>query len=79
MKEGLENGVEKYATDKVIQKAMDKAQKEVSCMFFDHKWPILLPSLLALLPKYLMYFDHKWPILFAISVSLATILVVFNF
>ena len=59
MKEGLENGVDKYATNKVIQKAMDKAQKEVSCMFFDHKWPILLPSLLALLPKYLMYFDHK--------------------
>ena len=60
MKEGLEKGVKKYATDKVIQKAMDKAQKEVSCMFFDHKWPILLPSLLALLPKYLMYnFDHK--------------------
>lgn len=59
MKEGLEKGVDKYATDKVIQKAMDKAQKEVSCMFFDHKWPIPLPSLLALLPKYLMYFDHK--------------------
>ena len=59
MKEGLEKGVKKYATDKVIQKAMDKAQKEGSCMFFDHKWPILLPSLLALLPKYLMYFDHK--------------------
>ena len=59
MKEGLEKGVDKYATDKVFQKAMDKAQKEVSCMFFDHKWPILLPSPLALLPKYLMYFDHK--------------------
>ena len=56
MKEGLENGVDKYATDKVIQKAMDKAQKEVSCMFFDHKWPILLPSLLALLQKILNVF-----------------------
>ena len=37
MKEGLEKGVDKYATDKVFQKAMDKAQKEVSCMFFDQK------------------------------------------
>ena len=59
MKKGLEEGVDKYATDEVFKKAMDKAQKEVSCMFFDHKWPILLPSLLALLPKYLMYFDHR--------------------
>ena len=52
MKKGLEEGVHKYATDEVFKKAMDKAQKEVSCMFFDHKRPILLPSLLALLPKY---------------------------
>ena len=58
MKEGLENGVKKYASDKAIRKAMDKAQKEVSCMFFDHKWPILLPSLLTQLPRYLLYFDH---------------------
>ena len=59
MKEGLEKGVDKYATDKVFRKAMDKAQKDVSCMFFDHKWPILLLSSLALLLRYLLYFDHK--------------------
>ena len=59
MKKGLEKGVDKYATDKVVREAMDKAQKDVSCMFFDHKWPILLPSSLALLPRYLLFFDHK--------------------
>ena len=72
MKKGLEEGVDKYATDEVFKKAMDKAQKEVSCMFFDHKWPILLPSLLALLPKYLMYIYNKLPLIFEIYVSLTT-------
>lgn len=36
VKDGLENGVDKYATDKVIQKAMDKAQKEFGCCGVDN-------------------------------------------
>ncbi|XP_073230460.1 CD151 antigen-like [Porites lutea] len=36
VKEGLEKGVDKYATDKVIQKAMDKAQKEFACCGVDN-------------------------------------------
>ena len=54
MKKGLEKGVDHYADDEAFRKAMNKAQNDVSCIFFYQKWPILLPSLLALLPKYLL-------------------------
>ena len=36
MKDGLEEGVKNY-DDKAFKEAMDKAQEEVSCIFFDHK------------------------------------------
>lgn len=35
VKEGLEKGVDKYATDKVFRKAMDKAQKDFGCCGVD--------------------------------------------
>ena len=57
MKEGLENGVDHYADDEAFRKAMNKAQNDVSCIFFLSKVANTFAISVSLTTKILVVFN----------------------